>query len=392
MRILGLFLNPTIRTGGHRRYLELLSGLAAKGHEVLVLMDEDLAIAPARFTRLALRVPAKARKKLLPYSVLFLLATRRALPGLKGILGKIDYILIFGEQHFLCARFLQPRLEAGLFFAYRSDWIQRSISILKAGYESPAGRIALRTRILTFRAYESLIARRADIITFQSEASRADFLLRAPGAREKTVVIRSDISPPHFTREHQGANRSRSARKLIYVGILGESKGITYLLDAFAAARARGIADITLDVLGRGPNLSRLEMQTRRLGIGDAVTFRGQVSDPFPWMIQADLMVFPTLFDGYPNVVLEALHVGLPVIASRVGGIPDMLRHDELLFPPIDSTAIADRLERCVRDPAFYIHLRALCAERLAYFHFDWPGAWEKVMKARLDQGMGPPT
>jgi glycosyltransferase involved in cell wall biosynthesis len=88
----------------------------------------------------------------------------------------------------------------------------------------------------------------------------------------------------------------------------------------------------------------------------------------------------PSLFDSYPNTVLEALHVGIPVIGSRVGGIPDQLVHDELLFPPMDAEAIASRIERCVREPGYYARLRELCAERRESFLFDWPGAWEETI------------
>jgi glycosyltransferase involved in cell wall biosynthesis len=386
MRIVGLFLNTTIRTGGHRRYLELLEGLATKGHEVITLMDEDLAYEPERFSRRAIAVYDKTGTRALPYSVLFLLAVRRNWRSLSEALDRADYIVIFGELHYLAARFLQKRLKARLFFAYRSNWIQRALLILKAGYESPLGAFRLRLEYLKFRAWEFLVARNAQLIAFQSESDRDDFLSRRPKAAGRTVVIRGDISEPHFKREFQGRNRSRSLQRLIYVGVLGLSKGIGYLLSALALLKERGIRDLSLDVLGRGENLAELEASCERLGLSGVVSFKGQVSDPFSYLERADLLVFPTLFDGYPNVVLEALHVGLPVIASRVGGLPDILRHDELLFPSMDAAAIADRIERCVRDPGFYLRIRELCAGRLEYFHFDWPGAWEGAMLEHLDK------
>ena len=380
MKIIGLFLNTTIRTGGHRRYLELLEGLAAKGHEVVTLMDEDLPYEPGRFSRWAMGVYHKPGPRVLPYSVLFLLAVRRNWRSLSGELDGADYIVIFGELHYLAARFLQKRLGARLLFAYRSNWIQRTLLILKAGYESPMGALRLRLEYFKYRFWESLVARNAQLVAFQSESDRDDFLSRRPKAADKTIVIRGDISEPHFKKEFEGRNRSREARRLIYVGVLGLSKGIGYLLSALAMLRERGIEGLSLDVLGRGTNLAELEAACGRLGISEIVSFKGQVSDPFSYLERADLLVFPTLFDGYPNVVLEALHVGLPVIASCVGGLPDILRHEELLFPSMDAKAIADRVERCVKEPEFYLKIRELCAGRLEYFHFDWPGAWESAM------------
>jgi glycosyltransferase involved in cell wall biosynthesis len=118
--------------------------------------------------------------------------------------------------------------------------------------------------------------------------------------------------------------------------------------------------------------------------VKNVVTFPGRVASPFPVIIDGDLLVVPSLFDSYPNTVLEALHVGTPVIGSRVGGIPDMLRFDELLFPPMNAEAIADRIERCVHEPAYYKRLRELCAERRVAFQFDWSEAWERAIRERL--------
>jgi len=67
-----------------------------------------------------------------------------------------------------------------------------------------------------------------------------------------------------------------------------------------------------------------------------------------------------------------------------VGGIPDMLKHDELLFPAMNAGAIADAIEHCIREPAFYQRLRQLCAERRTAFEFDWAEAWERCISDRF--------
>ena len=111
------------------------------------------------------------------------------------------------------------------------------------------------------------------------------------------------------------------------------------------------------------------------------VHFQGRVSDPFPYYEAADLLVVPSLFDSYPDTVLEALHTGIPVIASRVGGMPDQLVYDELLFPPRNAAALADRIEEIARDDEKYMRLRALCSKRRDAFIFDWAEAWEQAME-----------
>jgi len=107
--------------------------------------------------------------------------------------------------------------------------------------------------------------------------------------------------------------------------------------------------------------------------------------DPFPYLAKNDLMVYPTLYDAFPDTALEALHTGCPVIASSVGGLPDMLRYPELLFDSGEAAAIAARIEHCVEDKRFYQHIRALCAERAAAFRFDWAERFENAMKGYLD-------
>ena len=110
------------------------------------------------------------------------------------------------------------------------------------------------------------------------------------------------------------------------------------------------------------------------------VDFHGRVPEPFSALAAADLMVAPSLSDSFPDTVLEALHVGTPVIGSQVGGITEQLVHEELLFPPMNAEAIADRIEKCIREPEFYRRARRLCASRRSKFEFDWAEAWEKAI------------
>ncbi|MDR3343232.1 MAG: glycosyltransferase [Treponema sp.] len=94
-----------------------------------------------------------------------------------------------------------------------------------------------------------------------------------------------------------------------------------------------------------------------------------------------NLMVYPTLYDAYPDTVLEALHTGCTVIAAAVGGLPDLLQYPELLFKSGNLQEITDRIERCITDPVFYQHIRTLCAQRAAVHRFDWAERFEAAME-----------
>ena len=116
------------------------------------------------------------------------------------------------------------------------------------------------------------------------------------------------------------------------------------------------------------------------LGIRSNVVFEG-FKLPFPFFAAADLMIYPTLYDAFPDTVLEALHAGCPVIASAVGGIPDILSYGELTFEPSNVTGIADTIEKCILDADYYLYLKGLCAERAEVFRFDWPERFEESMR-----------
>jgi glycosyltransferase involved in cell wall biosynthesis len=226
--------------------------------------------------------------------------------------------------------------------------------------------------------------RAANLIVFQSDYDRLDFISRNADAASCTRVVRGDISGPRFKKEHAEANTSTSLRRIAFIGPLGKRKGLDYLVEAIGMLAARGVTDLHFDILGPGQRHEEIARVLKDRGLAERVTVSGRIPDPFVKLAAVDLLVVPSLFDSYPNIVLEALHVGTPVIGSRVGGIPDQLVHDELLFPPMDADAIADRIERCVREPAFYTRLRELCSQRRSAFEFDWAEAWEVVVRERL--------
>src|SRR5205823_8813185 len=140
------------------------------------------------------------------------------------------------------------------------------------------------------------------------------------------------------------------------VGRLVPDKGFANLLRAAAELVRRGVP-LDVELVGDGPQRTALERLTRRLGLTDRVRFRGWL--PFAEvrraMSAATLLVHPCdgLGDGLPNVLLEAMALGTPVIASRVAGIPEALDDGRCgpLVPPGDVGALADAIARLLADP-----------------------------------------
>ncbi len=151
-------------------------------------------------------------------------------------------------------------------------------------------------------------------------------------------------------------------RRLLCVGRLSPEKGYSYLLEALALLKRRGVA-CSLDIVGSGPQQDALEAQAAALGLKEETTFHGYVAygpSLFALYQKAMALVVPSLSEGLPQVIAEALCVGLPTIASAVGGIPAFLTHQEtaMLVPPADTIALAGAIEQVLDSPDLRERLR----------------------------------
>jgi L-malate glycosyltransferase len=139
-------------------------------------------------------------------------------------------------------------------------------------------------------------------------------------------------------------------RVALFVGRLEHEKGTDVLLDAWTQVR-QSLPDALLLLVGDGGLRSSLEACAT-----PDVRFAGLADDPLPYYQAADCFVLSSRSEGLPNAVLEAMATGLPVVATAVGGVPDVLHHGKegLLVEPCDPTALAaaliDMLDRPDRE------------------------------------------
>jgi glycosyltransferase involved in cell wall biosynthesis len=174
----------------------------------------------------------------------------------------------------------------------------------------------------------------------------------APAANLEPVpnVVDTDVFVPSRSRD------CRAMKHLITVGSLIERKGHQDLLTALADLRRRG-ARLTLDIIGDGPRKPYLERLANDLGVAESVRFAGSqpkraVADA---MQRADAFVLASLSENLPCVLLEAMSSGLPVVATRVGGVSEVVGPNEgILVPPGSAEALADGLERLVSNAGRY--------------------------------------
>jgi glycosyltransferase involved in cell wall biosynthesis len=170
-----------------------------------------------------------------------------------------------------------------------------------------------------------------------------------------TIAFSSvDLGPAAFAPAWKRARAEQRSFHLVTVGSLAQLyKGPDVLLAALAQLVAHDI-DVNLAFVGDGRFRPRLEAQAAALGLHGRVEFRGHVPAGAPVCAEldaADLFVLPSRAEGLPRALIEAMARGLPCLASRVGGIPELLAAEDLV-PPGDSSALAGQIEDALLRPA----------------------------------------
>lgn len=150
------------------------------------------------------------------------------------------------------------------------------------------------------------------------------------------------------------ARKKSQLKHLLVVSLLDIShkKGIPHLLSALGQLR-QSREDWCLDIIGDGPVRAEYERLTLSLGIDDKVTFHGVKSkkEVADFMQRADIFVLPSLWENSPCVLLEAMASGLPIVATRTGGIPEFIDQEiGVLVPPGDSDKLAEALLRMIES------------------------------------------
>lgn len=140
--------------------------------------------------------------------------------------------------------------------------------------------------------------------------------------------------------------------KLLTVGRLEEQKRIDRFLRILAEVRQQSVKPIKAIIAGDGSLRKQLEAQSVELGLNGMVEFRGLVNDMASLYREADVFVLTSDWEGTPNVVMEAMSAGLPVLSTNVGGVPDIVKHGQsgLLADPQDESLLVKQLIELVNN------------------------------------------
>lgn len=194
----------------------------------------------------------------------------------------------------------------------------------------------------------------ADQVVCISQFAKGQLMrISQPEHWAKLQVCRLGVDPAQF--RYVERDTGSAPVRLLCVGRLSAAKAQTLLVQACAVLRDEGL-DFSLTLVGEGPDRSRLENTIARLGLGQHLQLTGALNQAAvrAQFAHADIFVLPSLAEGIPVVLMEAMSSGVPCVSTPVNGIPELILHEQtgLLATPGDVSSLASQLRRLIQEPA----------------------------------------
>lgn len=242
-------------------------------------------------------------------------------------------------------------------------------------------------RIRFLRATRNAALRRARHVLCPSAYLR-DIALGWGLDPERVFVLPNPApdSPPLPSRDELRADLGIDGRTLVFAGRLGPQKALGVALAALV-----DVADVALVVAGDGPERAALEARAAELGLDGRVRFLGSVPRDAVLRLfgAADASVLPSSWENFPHTLVESLAVGCPVIATAVGGVPEVVRDGEngLLVAPNDPSALSAAISRFFSEAGLRERLSAAAAPSVAEYSEE---AVFTTIETELERAVGP--
>ncbi|KAB2910070.1 MAG: glycosyltransferase [Kofleriaceae bacterium] len=350
------------------------------------------ALDPTEFTVdvAVCRAGGEYERLLVPTATLHHLAPRRIRSSTLGLLAAtlpLRRLVQRLEPHIVCS-FMDAANAVAALAVRRSGGYPRMVPCV----QNPLSQELNDPRHPVKRAVFAAVRRaypRADAIVALAHGVAADLVRHIPDAAPRVTVIHNagvDDQLPARAKEAIDADVGPVPRPLVVAcGRLAPQKGYPDLLDAFASVQRDTGA--TLWILGDGPDRQSLEAQVGRLHLGDAVRFLGFRKNPYAFMSRADVFVLSSLYEGFGNVVVEAMAAGAPVVATDCPHGPGEIITDGengLLVPVSDPQRMAFAIRRVLQDRDLAARLVERGRRRAEDFHVNKIGAEYAALFRRL--------
>jgi glycosyltransferase involved in cell wall biosynthesis len=225
-------------------------------------------------------------------------------------------------------------------------------------------------------------------VVFVSEELRTWCVGQFGMPEKKTTVIRNGIRVDRFLAQPASPGAAGPRIRFGTVGRIIPVKAHDKLVDAFR--KVVGLLPAAeLRIVGGGPLEEAVAEQVRRLSLGKCIRLEGPRSDVSGFLQELDVFVLSSLHEGLPLVILEAMAAGLPIVSTRVGGVPEVAPEDEVAWysPPGDADALAGAM--CEAALSADLRQRGLRARELAVANFQvstMARKYEALYRACLDR------
>ena len=230
---------------------------------------------------------------------------------------------------------------------------------------------------------EKLIYRHADVLLTNSDRIRDNLRHRYPDKR--ILAIRNLLDLPDLPP--QSPSDTPPLWHIVSVGRLTVEKGYQYLIEALYLLNTKfNRQNFTATILGDGTLRTNLAQLTNRYDLSDRIQMPGFCDDIFSVLSTAHLFVLPSLHESSPNALIEAMGVGLPCIASGVGGVLDLIDHQEngLLIPPRASGALAEAINDILTNRELAVYLGRNARRKIERM-FDNDGSIQQLQAVYQD-------
>jgi glycosyltransferase involved in cell wall biosynthesis len=362
----------TIRRGGaYDRFIMMLEAFLERNCETHCLSLTPIPINHSYFHNHVIYVPLKT---------------------LEGFMAKLAVVCLFPLWSFWIAwrKKIDLIVAFGSLYAFLqgfSKWILRKpmVTFIRGNsFFALKIRNSPRYMIYLNKIVEYLGLLFSDRIITNNIATRDEILKNLEKRKNFDVQVLYNNIPPMNIPKQEDISQTRDkygipedAKVLVTAGVLNRGKNIETLMDCLSKILARNIyliiaGDGLIEANTRYRDL--LQGLAKKLEIDKRVIFTGWLEKEELWKIYlaSDLFVLPSLSEGMPNAILEALGTGLPCIGSNIAGVKEILQYEELMFNPSDNKELAYKIMKLLNDRMHLDWIKGLCEERKNYFLFDW--------------------